>query len=516
MNLFNLENLSKNKYFHLLIIIILSSIIIFNYLGETSLNNWDEGTYAQVAKEMTTSNDWLTLHHKNNTFWDKPPLNIWLTALTYNIFGINEFTARFWSGIFGLLAIIFTYLIGRKLFNPIIGLFSALILLTIKQFMFFHAIRSGDTDITLTFFILAAIYFFIKKEDNSRYIYLTGLFTGLAILTKSAVGLLPVIILVLYCLIKKDFKIFKKKKTFIAAGITLAITLPWHLIQFIINHDLFMKEFVYNHMIKLATGPNQIHLGKWFFYISTVFNSNNNMWFIFILFALIYLVIKLFSEKNKFNYLLFIGIIAPFVIFSSIQTKIWWYIFPAYPFLSIMTGKMIFEGLNKNNRLATWLTISSLVLTFYLIRNIISFQLSIGLIIILLVIIILKKQKLKQIMIIFLIFIIFMSLFISAFEKTNHNYTRNSKNISEFALNNCNNNSSIVDDYNINLLLPADYFYLNQLYENIYIGNIECEIFITYENKTKFSNNEKIKSIKLTEEYKRLNKIEPLIIIKRK
>ena len=76
--------------------------LMFWKLGEGSLFNWDEATYAQVAREMIWTRDVFTLHRNGTPFLMKPPLFVWLTVAAYKIFEVNEFAVRFWSAISGV------------------------------------------------------------------------------------------------------------------------------------------------------------------------------------------------------------------------------------------------------------------------------------------------------------------------------------------------------------------------------------------------------------------------------
>ncbi len=65
----------------------LSFFVHFYLLGEGSLHDRDEAIYAQVAKEIAVSDNWLTLTWAGHPFWHKPPLYFWLTAVVYKMVG---------------------------------------------------------------------------------------------------------------------------------------------------------------------------------------------------------------------------------------------------------------------------------------------------------------------------------------------------------------------------------------------------------------------------------------------
>src|SRR5438132_803606 len=104
----------------------LSFFSVFYLLGEGSLYDWDEAIYAQVAKEIAVSDNWLTLTWAGHPFWHKPPLYFWLTAVVYKMVGINEFAARSCSAAFGFGVVALTFWLGLRLFSWAAGVMASL------------------------------------------------------------------------------------------------------------------------------------------------------------------------------------------------------------------------------------------------------------------------------------------------------------------------------------------------------------------------------------------------------
>jgi len=123
-----LKNLSKVQYkldiVLLLFLIILSSIILFNNLGKSSLFA-DEAIYAQVERDAAEKNFWMPLHKGEEPFLCKPPLKMWAVALIFKYFGINEFNARVLDALFGVATIALVFIFGRILFNRRTGFIAA-------------------------------------------------------------------------------------------------------------------------------------------------------------------------------------------------------------------------------------------------------------------------------------------------------------------------------------------------------------------------------------------------------
>src|SRR3990170_4463724 len=112
----------KYKLDLLAVFLLLALAPLFFYkLGQSSLVSFDEAWYADISRNILKNTDPINLTWNGRTFTDHPPGGFLLTAVNYLVFGVSEFSARFSSAITGLLSLIFTYLLGRKLFNKVVG-----------------------------------------------------------------------------------------------------------------------------------------------------------------------------------------------------------------------------------------------------------------------------------------------------------------------------------------------------------------------------------------------------------
>src|SRR4051794_27820381 len=103
-------------------------VVWFYGLGARTLVPTDEGRYAEMAREMVTTNDWITPRLNATKYFEKPPLQNWMNALTFKAFGFGEWQARLWTGLCGLLGIALVAWTGRKVFSPRIGFTAAVVL----------------------------------------------------------------------------------------------------------------------------------------------------------------------------------------------------------------------------------------------------------------------------------------------------------------------------------------------------------------------------------------------------
>jgi len=181
-------------YMIMLLILLYGLIFLLPFAGSTHLFDWDEIIFAEAAREMIVSGNYLTVTINYAPFWEKPPGFIWMQVISMKLFGINEFAARFPNVLSGIITLIFIYLAGRKLHGDRFGLLWTLSFGTaILPFFYF---RTGIIDPWFNLFIFMGFAFFIFYLAHERFkrrhlnVGLSAFFLGLAVLTKGPVAVL--------------------------------------------------------------------------------------------------------------------------------------------------------------------------------------------------------------------------------------------------------------------------------------------------------------------------------------
>ena len=141
------------------LIAVVAGVIFFTNLGSAKLWDRDEPRNAGCAREMMQRGDLITPIFNDEIRDAKPVLQYWFIISAYQIFGINEFSARFWSAVLGVGSVLITYFIGQRLFSRQIGIFAGIVLAT--SFMFCVASRAATPDAYLIFFSTAALAIFV-------------------------------------------------------------------------------------------------------------------------------------------------------------------------------------------------------------------------------------------------------------------------------------------------------------------------------------------------------------------
>lgn len=164
--------------------LLFAAVAFLMLLGQRGLNEPDEGRYAEIAREMTVTGEWLVPHLNGNPHFQKPPVVYWLTALSLGTFGNHEWAARLPSALGALGIVVLCYLLSRRLFKDHDrAVIAALVLTTLGGF--FAMSRLLTPDMTMTFWIMAAITAALHRRH-----WLFFIFMGVGFLTKGPMALI--------------------------------------------------------------------------------------------------------------------------------------------------------------------------------------------------------------------------------------------------------------------------------------------------------------------------------------
>jgi 4-amino-4-deoxy-L-arabinose transferase-like glycosyltransferase len=328
------------------IILIVASGILYLNLSTGVLWVFDEQTYSQWAYHMVKTGDYLTpWAFGDTTIWiGKPPLNIWLISIAYQFLGVSNFSTRVISAVFGSMSLITTYYIGKSLYNKTTGFLSAITLAAFTTFYTFstHAM----TDIPFVFFTTASFYFYLQSEKNqiqNKYLLLSGLFFGLALLTKQIAALIiPIVIFSYIVLTKKSIRLIFTERILIFLATGLLLFIPWFIYMYVIFTDQFWHWFIVYCGFTRALNPIEGHTGGYLFYLDYL-SKNETYLALFLPFAIVLCLYKA-AIKNKIeNSFILLWITIVLVVFTFAQTKIAYYILPAFPAFALSIGALLHE-----------------------------------------------------------------------------------------------------------------------------------------------------------------------------
>ncbi len=172
-----------------ILLFILVSLAYLTQLGSYGLLEPDEGRYAEIAREMVEpGGDWIVPHLNGIPHFQKPPLFYWLTAISFRFFGLNEFAARLPVALSALGALLLATSIARKLYG--MGEARLTLMILASSALFAALGRIVTPDMTMTFWITAAVACLVRSNDRIFWGWLFFVCAGLGFLTKGPVAFL--------------------------------------------------------------------------------------------------------------------------------------------------------------------------------------------------------------------------------------------------------------------------------------------------------------------------------------
>ena len=324
-----------------------TALLAFWSLGSLPLVDVDEPVYGQVGKEMVHSGPvgWLTPHYGGLSWFDKPPLFYWLTALSMRLFGVSEFAARAPSALLAVGLVAVTYVLARRAYpqTPRAALWAGFALATSVQF--FLLARAAVTDMTLAFTLTSALLalYTWTQVNQARWIVLAGVMTGLAALTKGPVALVLIgVQTIAFLCLTRQAKRLLSPALWGGFALCLLVGLPWFLLMIHLHGKLFIDGFLEaNNVTRYLQAEHKETSPIWFFL--PVLLGGFFPWSLALPGALVMAWRQgreAWRAQVMDNPALFLGlwVALVFVFFSASQSKLITYIFPLYPAAAVLAG----------------------------------------------------------------------------------------------------------------------------------------------------------------------------------
>ena len=370
----------------LTIVALVAVVVVFTNLGGPRLWDRDEPRNAGCAAEMLARGDLITPVFDGELRTHKPILLYWLLMVSYAVFGVSEFSARFWSAAFGVGTALLTYAMGRRLFSPQVGFWGAIAVVT--TLMFDVAARAATPDSVLIFWSTAAIAVFVwgtfpAVKQGGRSVGPDRVFPrwslaalmygcmGMAMLAKGPVGLvLPTAVIGMFMLVhglptdttartqggtgscaawvrwllrpfepRHFVQTCWRMRPLTALGISLAVALPWYLAVSWRTDGQWVRGFLLDHNLGRAAQSLEGHGGSLFFYPLALL-VGFFPWSVFAVPTALETSRRIRRQDPQWaGYVLAVCWIGVYVgLFSLARTKLPSYITPCYPAVALLTA----------------------------------------------------------------------------------------------------------------------------------------------------------------------------------
>ena len=337
----------------ILLLLMIYSLIWFGTLNYRHLIPSDEGRYAEMAREMLVTGDWVTPRYNGYKYFEKPPLQVWATAAIFQVFGIGDWQARLWTALTGFLTILAIGFTGTRIYNARAGWLAAVVLASSPMWVISGHFNS--LDMGLSAFLVAALCSLLlaqtshNKSSCRNWMWACWGFMALATLSKGVIGAaIPAMVFVAYSISTWDWKIWTRLRLFSGAIVFLLITAPWFILVAQRNPEFLEFFFIHEHLQRFTqdahsrTGP--------IYYFVPLLLIGIIPWVLQIPGALV----QAWQERRRefsSGWLLVCWFVVIFAFFSMSRSKLPGYIIPIFPALALLIGHRLDRLLGFSNSL---------------------------------------------------------------------------------------------------------------------------------------------------------------------
>ncbi|WP_179404018.1 glycosyltransferase family 39 protein [Burkholderia guangdongensis] len=327
----------------LVLLVVALAVVWFVPLGWRHLIPSDEGRYAEMAREMFVTGDWITPRYNGYKYFEKPPLQTWLNALTFAWFGIGEWQARLYTAVASFAGVLLVGYTGARLFTPLAGFLAAVVLACSPYWNLMGHFNTLDMGLSL-WMAITLCSLLLAQRPGLRPAAVRGWMwacwasMALAVLSKGLVGLiLPGAVLVLYTAIARDWALWKR--LYLASGLVIffAIATPWFVLVQQRNPEFFNFFFIVQQFRRYLT-PEQNRPGP-FYYFVPVLLIGFLPW-LSVAWQSLRHAARMPRQPNGFAPMLVLLIWTAFIFlfFSVSHSKLLSYVLPVAPALALMIG----------------------------------------------------------------------------------------------------------------------------------------------------------------------------------
>ena len=345
------------------VVLCLFCLPLFIGLSGWDLRN-DEAIYSYATERILETGDWLTprLTPYDQPFLEKPPLKFWIVAaaIQAGLLPSNEFGLRFFDALFGAVAFVYVFYVGRVLAGALCGIVAVLILFTIDPLLFFHGLRENNMEAALVLTYCGGIYHFARwVEESARtrrslHALAVGAYFTLGFMTKYvAVLFLPAVCAIAFMWREGVLtRIRAQWREWIpAALVVLAATLPWFLYQAVHSGDLLWQTMFGQHVyVRFTAALDPRHLQPWHYYYSELWRElafAGSLWISLI--GLVMLVRNAWIGRPWLARLVLVWWIVPFALMALGTSKMIHYTYPFLPPIALGAGlaaDALFRGIH--------------------------------------------------------------------------------------------------------------------------------------------------------------------------
>lgn len=326
---------------HIVFLLLLGILLYFVGNGSLAITDPVESNYTLTAKEMIGAGDYISPRIYGNYWYDKPVFFYWELIAAFQAFGITDFAARFFPGLWSIVSMLLTYGFGRRLFGERVGFVAAVIFgASVEGWYVGHAIITDTTLVTALSGMLIAFFFGYMRREK-RWYYLAFALAGVAVLTKGPIGLcLPGLIILVFLAWERRLRELLSIHILLGFVLFFAVCALWYVPMVQLHGTDFLDTFLGVHNVLRATVSEHPQQNVWYFY-PLVFLGGCFPWSLAVLPAVVrrlfYRDVHL-PQSSEVRFLV-VWAVCVFVTFQCFATKYITYTFPYMVPLAILFAR---------------------------------------------------------------------------------------------------------------------------------------------------------------------------------
>ncbi len=234
-----------------------AALLVLPPVGHHLIVKSDEARFALLARDMTQRGAWFGAQVEGEPYRNKPPLFPWsIAVLSLLRGGVSEATAQLPAAIAAVAAVLFTFLLGARLFSRRAGLWAALILATSASF-FSHSQQILPDMLVVAFATASGYAFWRAMSEPQDRLALVGFYTALAfgVFAKGPAGLLPILVATIWLCTEHGIRGVGRLWSPAGTAVFVAVTLGWLLPFVTAGSQSFGENVIWRDWLVTYLGP---------------------------------------------------------------------------------------------------------------------------------------------------------------------------------------------------------------------------------------------------------------------
>jgi 4-amino-4-deoxy-L-arabinose transferase-like glycosyltransferase len=344
-------------------------LALFNFafrIDREIVMQWDESLYAVSAWEMVKSGNWIatTFLGHLDYYNTKPPLNVWLIALSFKAFGISLVSLRLPCVISAWATVAVMLFWVRRRAGAAVALLTGLVLASCFSFVYVHSGRNANTDAT---FALLFVLMIVTLETSDRRPWRAawlGPLLGMTFLLRGPAALMSVVLIGAYWVGRQNWLRGRKRVAAAAAVLFLIPVIAWATARWRIDQERFFVRMLEYDFLARTARPLEGHSGSPFYYLNMLAKHQYD-WLLAAITAVLVVpawhrrVLPVLGSwrRNAFTIALSVWAVVGLAVPTIISTKVPWYLNHSLPVFAVGVAALVTHGSGaaSSSRRRTWL-----------------------------------------------------------------------------------------------------------------------------------------------------------------